>query len=199
MGGFKLKKYLAIGIILIIAILIGYSVNHIKYNIGTKTDSTAEAKSIKKNTQAIINEQTNGGNIFYFGMSRQEFYLEIKKLKTLKLENMGEITITSGPENWNYGNIAVWSDQLDFTFDKNDKLYQIAIKNDIPTTLGLKLGDNFNDMKEKYGGKYTSYQTPNDQIYEYMISDHYFRVYIEKVKNGKIEMWEISKYKYDKK
>lgn len=193
-----MKNYLLIGIILIITILIGYGITHLKSNKEIKSMnnvSTIAKSNMPENNKPIINEQTNGGNTFYFGMSRQDTYT---KLKELNVPIMEEIEITNDYNAWDYGNKEIWTERFSFTFDKEGKLYEIGHIT-IPTTRGLKIGDSLKDMEKLYGKKYRIFDTGNDTVYEYYIKDHYFRVYILKVKNGKIEMWGISKYQFDKK
>lgn len=186
-------KHLKVIIFCIIAlIIIGYIFNYqrIQKHSATPMMITQRA-TINKN---LINEQSQKINsIFFLGMPRQEV---IDTLNEMQIEIMNEIEITSKEEAWDYGNKVILTEAFYFTLDKNNLLYAIVVQNKLSTALGLKIGSSLRDMENTYGKRYTLYRNSQTDVYEYVIKKHYFRVYIE---NGIIQLWEVSKYKFDKK
>ncbi|KYH33287.1 hypothetical protein CLTEP_21450 [Clostridium tepidiprofundi DSM 19306] len=180
----------------------------------------------------IINEKNNGENdTFYLGMKMED---ALKKLKELKLDS--KLKIMQTPEENlvcncidNHGDdghpqtllyidtdskgLGNPKDRIVFSlkFDiRNHRLINIDPPN-IPTSLGLKMGDSLDDMKKLYGTNYTIYGndtlfpevSANNKIkyckvgyiYEYKIDNHYFRV---SILNNEVITWEISKFKIQK-
>lgn len=152
-----------------------------------ETPSNSPAKSGSSQNKDIgVNEQANGERgIFYLSMSRQDV---IAVLKDMKIDTSNEVEITSHPEAWNYGNKLLFAGGYSFEFDKEYKLYEIRVQNDVPTTLGLKQGDSIDNMEKLYGKNYNKNRVDNSILYSYKIGDHYFWVYFEK---DKVKMWGI--------
>lgn len=146
-----------------------------------------------QNKSIIVNEQANEEKgIFYLGMSRQDV---LSALKSMKIDISNEVEITSHPDAWNFGNKLLFAGGYSFEFDKEYKLYEIRVLNDMPTALGLKLGDLIETMENLYGKNYKANHTDNSASYSYLIGKQYFWVYFEK---GKVKMWGIHGTDVDK-
>jgi hypothetical protein len=207
-----LKRYKLITIFLVIILLVGCSTNKNLDNSKVETIKESNAKetivstpipttkAIENNSEevqnndVIVNEQAKGANgKFYIGMKSQDISAV---LDSMNIQDRNEIEITSDENAWDWGNKVLTAGDFKFTFDEDDILYKIDIGGNIPTTLGLNIGDLLQKMDEIYGDTYISYKTDNENIYEYTVSDQYLRIYF---RNDKISKWGISKYKFDKK
>ncbi|AOR25137.1 hypothetical protein [Clostridium taeniosporum] len=156
-----------------------------------KEESTKAVKTTASNSQITINEKSLDKNsTFYFGMSKEDLTSKLNKIK-LAIEN--EIEITSSENDPEFGNKQIWTKDISFSFNKENKLYAINIKENIPTSLGLKNGDSIEKLEKLYGKDYAKYKTDIGLLYQYCINDCYFKVYFE---NGKLTEWGISKYKF---
>lgn len=168
--------------------------NKNKSNVSNSNESKNSSKKVNNptysNSKIAINEKSLDENsTFYFGMSKESVISKLNKLN-LKIENEIEITTSENDPEW--GNKQIWTKDISFTFDKNNKLYAISIKKDIPTSLGLKRGDSIERLEKLYDKNYTKHKLDIGFAYEYVINDYYFSVCFE---NGKVTEWKISKYK----
>ncbi|KYH30052.1 hypothetical protein CLTEP_26930 [Clostridium tepidiprofundi DSM 19306] len=158
------------------------------------TNKMQDKKEISNSESKIfINEKSvkDKKSTFPFGMSKDELMIKLKKLK---LKVKGEIEITSSKEDPELGNPIIMTDDISFSFDRNNQLlYAIGIKQNIPTSLGLKNGDSLEKIVKLYGTNYKKYNPGNGFVYEYCFNNHYFRVFIEQ---DKVTGWAVSKYKF---
>jgi len=157
------------------------------------TNKMQDKKEISNSESKIfINEKSvkDKTSTFPFGMSKNELMIKLEKLK---LEVKGEIEITSSKEDPELGNSVVLTDDISFSFDKNNQLYAIKVSQNIPTSLGLKNGDSLEKTEKLYGTNYKKYNPENGFVYEYRFNNHYFKVFIEQ---DKITGWAVSKYKF---
>ncbi|WP_315082070.1 hypothetical protein [uncultured Clostridium sp.] len=162
-----------------------------KVNETSKDNSKKSIQITASNSQITINEKSLDENsTFYFGMSKEDVISKLDKFK-IKVEN--EIEISSSKDDPQYGNKQIWTQDISFTFNKENKLSVINIKENLPTSLGLKEGDSIEKLESLYGKNYSKYKTDNGFIYEYSINNYYFHVFLE---NEKVTEWEISKYKF---
>lgn len=187
------KLYVLMSVFLVLV----FSFNSISGQ-GNNSSKNAEFLNTKKvenlNTvSTVVNEQSVKDNgAFYLGMSRKDVSLKIKEMK---MEVINEVEITSNSKTWDFGNKVIWTDELSFSFDKADKLYEIIVLDKIATTKGLKIGDTREVLIKKYGAKNASYRNGNAIICEYIVGGQYFRAFIE---DGKVSKWGISKFRFDK-
>lgn len=205
-----MKRYRLITIFLVIILLVGCSTNENPDNskvdtikesntketvVSTTVPSTTKVfdnNSVEvKNNDVIVNEQAKGANgKFYLGMTRQDISAV---LDSMNIQDRNEIEITSDKNAWDWGNKVLTAGDFNFTFDEDDRLYTIDIGGNIPTTLGLNIGDSLQNMEKIYGDTYVSYKIDDGNICEYTVNDHYFWIYF---RNSKICDWGISKYKF---
>ncbi|EJO5347451.1 hypothetical protein NRP93_001530 [Clostridium botulinum] len=120
--------------------------NKNKSNVSNLNKSKNSSKKVTNSNSKIgINEKSLDKNsTFYFGMSKESVISKLNKLN-LKVENEIEITTSDNDPEW--GNKQIWSNNISFSFDKNNKLYAINIKKNIPTSLGLKIGDSVEKLE----------------------------------------------------
>ncbi|WP_105177650.1 hypothetical protein [Clostridium cagae] len=162
-----------------------------KVTKNNKDKSEKTIETVASNSKIIINEKSLDKNsTFYFGMSKKYVISKLDKLQ-LKVEN--EIEISSGKDDPQYGNKQIWTKDISFTFDKENKLSVINVKEDIKTSLDLKKGDSIEKLEQLYGKNYNKYKIDNGSMYEYSFNNYYFHVFLE---NEKVTEWEISKYKF---
>ncbi len=93
-----------------------------------------------------------------------------------------------------YGNRAVWTQKLCCLFDKNNNLYSITVNGDIPTSLGLKIGDTTDSVEKLYGKYDSQYECTWGKVLEYNRDGYYFDIFIE---DNQVSLYGIAKYKYD--
>ncbi|KYH34154.1 hypothetical protein CLTEP_19310 [Clostridium tepidiprofundi DSM 19306] len=180
----------------------------------------------------IVNEKNNGENdTFYLGMKMEDALKKLKELKLdskLKISQINEDNFLCNCHNCKYPQNIIYvekelyshtNDKIKLTlkFDvKNHKLFSIKLysiyPDSISTSLGLKTGDTFENMRTLYGNNYISYGNnrflPETDINngikyckcthscEYKINDYYFRVFF--AGNDTVTGWEISKFKIQK-
>ncbi|NFG42522.1 hypothetical protein FC789_15410 [Clostridium botulinum] len=162
-----------------------------KVTKNNKDKSEKTIETVASNSKIIINEKSLDKNsTFYFGMSKDDVISKLDKLQ-LKVEN--EIEISSGKDDPQYGNKQIWTKDISFTFNKENKLSVINVKEDIKTSLDLKKGDSIEKLEKLYGKNYNKYKIDNGSMYEYSFNNNYFHVFLE---NEKVTEWEISKYKF---
>ncbi|WP_252247560.1 hypothetical protein [Clostridium sp. ZBS4] len=162
-----------------------------KVTKNNKDKSEKTIETVASNSKIIINEKSLDKNsTFYFGMSKKDVISKLDKLQ-LKVEN--EIEISSGKDDPQYGNKQIWTKDISFTFDKENKLSVINVKEDIKTSLDLKKGDSIEKLEKLYGKNYNKYKIDTGSMYEYSFNNYYFHVFLE---NEKVTEWEISKYKF---
>lgn len=159
-------------------------------------ESEVSKDNIDKNTAKTENQinidetKIDKNGTFYLGMSEQEL---LKKTKELNIDTTKiNYEITNSFDSQEFGDKVCGSEKIQFTCsirDKNHSLYSISVQDDIPTKLGLKIGDTKDKMKQIYGSNYTSTKDDNDVIsYKYKFADNYFIVRIE---DNKVVDWSI--------
>jgi hypothetical protein len=153
--------------------------------------STTSKGTDSYNSQIIINEKSmEKTSTFTFDMSKEEV---VTKLDKMKVKIINEIEITTSKDDPQWGNKQLWTEGLSFSFDKNNRLYDINIHGDLATSLGLKNGDSVEKIEELYGTDYRKNKTNTGFVYEYVIDKYYFRVLFE---TEEVTGWGISKYKF---
>ncbi|MEQ8155177.1 MAG: hypothetical protein ABRQ25_09895 [Clostridiaceae bacterium] len=152
-----------------------------------KEYNTNNTSSQQTTDKFIINERSNGQDgAFYIGMPIDDVK---NSMKNLGATNIGVIEITNYSDAPNYGNKDIPTGKYNFEFDKNDKLYQICVYDNTPTSLGLKNGDSKEQMEKLYGNSYKVSQGESSTCYEYELGNKIFDVMIE---NGIITEWRVS-------
>jgi hypothetical protein len=130
--------------------------------------------------------------VFYLGMNYEDL-LELNLYNTD--DEITEITKINEEENsWDYGNKVIWTQNLCCLFDKDDTIYKITVNGNIPTSLGLKVGDTTHIVDTLYGT--CDYQYENDwgKVYEYIMDSYYIDI---SILDNEVSNWSISKYKND--
>lgn len=176
-------------------------VETVKTNVSTEMvtknkENEVSKDNVDKNTVKTGNKinidetRIDKNGTFYLGMSEQEL---LKKTKELNIDTTKiSYEITNSFDSQEFGDKVCGSEQIQFTCsirDKNHSLYSISVQDDIPTKLGLKIGDTKDKVTQIYGSNYTSTKDDNDVIsYKYKFADNYFIVRIE---DNKVLDWSI--------
>lgn len=176
-------------------------VETVKTNVSTEMvtknkENEVSKDNVDKNTVKTGNKinidetRIDKNGTFYLGMSEQEL---LKKTKELNIDTTKiSYEITNSFDSQEFGYKVCGSEQIQFTCsirDKNHSLYSISVQDDIPTKLGLKIGDTKDKVTQIYGSNYTSTKDDNDVIsYKYKFTDNYFIVRIE---DNKVLDWSI--------
>lgn len=170
-------------IIYILSISILISLNGCTYN---------QHKSINEGSKELNNSQQTKYKIdvFYIGMK----YGDLMNLDLYNTDDeITESTVIKEDKNaWDYGNKVIWTQKLCCLFDKDNTIYKITVNGDIPTSLGLKVGDTTENVEKLYGKYDCQYEDGCGKVLEYYINNCYLDIYIQ---DNQVFLWSISKYK----
>lgn len=157
--------------------------------VASATSSPSSQNGDSKSTGSDVQNTFKIGD-FHLGMK----YADLIKLDLYNTDN--EITenteINNDKNAWDYGNKVVWTQSLCCLFDKDDAIYKITVNGDIPTSLGLKVGDTTDTVERLYGKYDYQYKYDWGKVFEYNMDNYYFDVSIQ---DNKVFTWGISKYK----
>lgn len=159
--------------------------------------------SVSNSTENKENKNVKGSfQLFHLGMSIEEVR---SVLKENNIEIINEIENIGDSDAWDWGNKAIWTEGISFSFDQDFILYDLEFENEEPTSEGIKVGDGIDLLRGNHGDNYKLYSTeeliiigvigdPQEktELYEYLMDDHYFRA---TVVDSKIVSWGISKFK----
>lgn len=158
-------------------------------SVTSATSSSSSQNVDSKSTGSKVHNTFQIG-VFYPGMK----YADLMKLDLYNTDNeiTENIVINDDKNAWDYGNKVVWTQDLCCLFDKNEAIYKITVNGDIPTSLGLKVGDTTDTVERLYGKYDYQYEYDWGKVLEYKVDSYYFDISIQ---DNKVFTWGISKYK----
>ena len=109
-----------------------------------------------------------GEKALYLGMPIDD----VRRLLNEMGEEPNEVERTSHPYDWRYGNRIFDVRNYMIEFDREEKVYQIYVTDNIPTERGLKFGDSIERMEELYGKNYKKESVDGETHFSYDMGEY---------------------------
>jgi len=136
--------------------------------------------------KVLFNAAKYGEKALYLGMPIEE----VRRLLNEKGEETYEIERTSHPYDWRYGNRIFDMRYYIIEFDREEKIYEIYVNDNIPTERGLKFGDPIERMEELYGKNYNKRPENGKTYFNYDMGGYNFWGYFNE--DNKLDLWVLT-------
>ena len=122
----------------------------------------------------------------YLGMPIEE----VRRLLNEMGEDPNQVERTSHPYDWRYGNIIFDIRDYMIEFDREGKVYEIYVTDNIPTERGLKFGDPIERMEELYGKNYKKESVNGETLFKYDMGEYNFWGYFNA--ENQLDLWALT-------